>query len=123
MAWTLWEMLWALLADVEPVKLALSGAKTALGAIGSYLLKRVWRSIVGADDKVITSNCYIKTCQRMPGADAKYRGLCPVCYSEAKKLVDSNQTTWEGLASKGLCSSGQASSPFNDAYSKAMEGE
>lgn len=75
--------------------------------------------------KVMTTGndlCMIKKCIRKAAiGDASYRGLCLVCYGKAKAKVSSGETTWERLAEMGLCK--HESNPFDDAYTKAMEGE
>ena len=127
MAWTLWETLLGMLTDLEPVKLVIAGVKAALGALGGYLLKRVWRLVMGGkdvdedrNDGLLLGRCFIKTCLRLPSANPAHRGLCLVCFSKAKKKVESGDTTWDKLAEMGLCKSGGVD-PFDDAYSKAME--
>lgn len=64
--------------------------------------------------------CVIPSCPRV-AAEGR-RGLCLVCYSAAKKKVEAHETTWEKLAEKGLCED-MSDNPFNDAYSRAMEGQ
>lgn len=68
---------------------------------------------------VMSERCMIPNCQRL--AALGKRGLCLVCFSRAKKKVDSGETTWERLAEMRLCKS--ESNPFDDAYTRAMEGE
>ncbi len=51
---------------------------------------------------MIQQKCLTATCKDVAGHDA-YRGLCAKCYSAAKKLVESKQTTWEELENLGLC--------------------
>lgn len=86
-------------------------AKAAVGAIGGYFLKRMWRAAVEI------KNCMITGCSGI----ASRRGLCLNCYSRAKKLVESGETTWEKLAERGLCEG--KGNPFDDAYTRAMEDE
>ena len=68
---------------------------------------------------IVSERCLIPNCQRMSAVGK--RGLCLVCYSQAKKKVDNFEVSWEQLAQRGLCK--PESSPFDDAYSKAMENE
>lgn len=37
-------------------------------------------------------------------AAVQCRGLCMRCYSQAKKLVEMGQVTWDDLEAKGVCS-------------------
>jgi hypothetical protein len=46
--------------------------------------------------------CMVSGCGRPQVASWK-RGICGKCYHQAKKLIESNTTTWEELASMGLC--------------------
>lgn len=46
--------------------------------------------------------CLVSTCS-LPAA-ASCRGLCMIHYSEAKKAVEANQTTWAELETLGLVS-------------------
>lgn len=51
-----------------------------------------------------------------------FKGLCSSCYKSAKRLVDSEQTTWEALAEMGLADVGEsASSKFMDAFKKRKD--
>ena len=54
-------------------------------------------------------------------ATAMGRGLCMKCYSAAKKLVESGNYTWDGLAAKGLCKSFKDANPFMDALRETEE--
>lgn len=65
----------------------------------------------------MSKDCMIKGCKRTKAADK--RGLCLVCYSKAKALVDEGGTTWEKLEALGLCK--EQHDPFGDAYTQAME--
>ncbi len=49
------------------------------------------------------------------------RGLCLTCYSKAKKLVASGQTTWEYLEKVGLTEKGTVGDPFTEAFNKTKE--
>lgn len=50
----------------------------------------------------------------------QYKGLCILCYSSAKKLVDSGAETWDSLAALGLTDA--EPSRFERAYLKRKEG-
>lgn len=63
------------------------------------------------------NGCMIQGCMRTKVR----RGLCLVCYSRANKKVEAGETTWAKLAEMGLCESDR--DPFDDAYSRAMEGK
>lgn len=67
-----------------------------------------------------SQKCMIKTCVRQAAVDK--RGLCLVCYGQAKKKVESGQTTWDTLVHLGLCKP-ESNNPFDDAYTQATEGE
>ena len=111
MAW----MLLDYLLSLDLYKFALTAAKSACAAVGSYFLKRVWRSIV--PESVSGKGCIIKACIRPAG---QYRGLCLICYSKAKKKVTAGEVTWKRLEELGLAAP-DISDPFDDAYSKATE--
>lgn len=64
-----------------------------------------------------TLKCLIKACAR-PRAK---RGLCLICYSQAKKKVEAGETTWDKLVELGLCESDRT--PFDDAYDRAIRGQ
>jgi hypothetical protein len=65
------------------------------------------------------ARCVIENCFRAPAAGK--RGMCLVCYSKAKKKVDSGEVTWDRLEEMGMCL--PEDDPFDDAYNKAMEDE
>lgn len=67
---------------------------------------------------IVSKKCMIEGCYF--GATGK-RGLCPKCYGRAKKIVESGDSTWEKMVERGLCT--EERDPFDDAYSRAMEGE
>lgn len=87
--------------------------KALLGITVGLFLKGVMQMAVG--DK-----CFIKECSRPAVPQIIYRGLCFVCYSSAKRKIKTEGATWEKLEELGLCK--PAKDPFDDAYSKAMEG-
>lgn len=64
-----------------------------------------------------TGKCLVSGCSRLENK----RGLCLVCYSQAKRKVTAGQTTWEKLADLGLCK--PETTPFDDAYTRAMGGQ
>lgn len=43
--------------------------------------------------------CLIDECTN----EAKWKGLCPSCYNQAKKLIDGRETSWEELQIMGMC--------------------
>ena len=97
-AWTLVEWIGEAITTWLSVKVSTSFLKGVLGAF-------------------MNNTCLIKSCHRMAACDK--RGLCLVCYGQAKKKVDNKQTTWDQLEKMGLCKS--EDSPFNSAYDKAVE--
>ena len=36
------------------------------------------------------------------GKERKWKGLCPSCYGQAKRLIDDEKTSWEELEAMGL---------------------
>ena len=67
----------------------------------------------GMSDKCLTPKC------RRPAALALKRGLCMVCYSEAKKLVAAGTATWDGLVALGLALSSGDQDLFTKAFNNA----
>ncbi len=102
MAWMLYGI------EIDTLAIAAGAVK----AIGGFILKGVW-------DKMMNTVCMVPKCQRLGGVMTK--GMCPVCYKQAKEKVTIGATTWEKLAEMGLCKLAEQNSPFNDAYSKATE--
>ena len=47
------------------------------------------------------TQCMTPSCTR-PSSPALKRGLCLVCYSKARKMIDAGSTTWEEVVSLGL---------------------
>lgn len=45
------------------------------------------------DPPCMTPNC---------GKKRKWKGICPSCYGQAKRLIDEEKTTWEELEQMGL---------------------
>lgn len=111
MAWTLIEMLTAMVSDLEPYKLALAALKAAAGSAVGVILKRLWGLRMNG------KKCMIGGCYRN-GAPAQL-GLCLVCYSRAKKKVEAGETTWEELKRLGLC--GGESDVFDQAFRDAKQ--
>lgn len=66
-----------------------------------------------------TAKCL--TCSRPP-ATAIGRGLCLVCYSGAKKMIETGKTTWDDLVAMGLALDKDGGDNFAQAFNKAMEG-
>ena len=64
--------------------------------------------------------CHTAEC-RSPAAipEMTYWGLCMKCYSEAKKMVEAGDTSWQQLEELGLVRG--KSSPFLSGYRKASE--
>lgn len=58
--------------------------------------------------------CMVPECKR-PQALAMNRGLCMVCYSRAKKLVDTGKTTWDVLVDL------QLALPTDDPFTAAFK--
>jgi hypothetical protein len=63
--------------------------------------------------------CKIEGCARQQARGR--RGLCLVCYSKAKNMVEKNQTTWDDLVRMGLAES--TPTPFEAAFNKAKESD
>lgn len=91
----------------------------AIGAIIGMLLELtiVFFFKRGKEDQM-QGACKIVGCMRQRSIGK--RGLCLVCYSAAKKKVESGHTTWKQLVEMGLCDS-DSDSPFDDAYSRATD--
>jgi hypothetical protein len=64
--------------------------------------------------------CLTPKCDHIAAADC--RGLCLKCYSAAKKLVESNRTTWEDLENMNLVRPKSSGSLFIDAFEKRLGG-
>lgn len=62
--------------------------------------------------------CLTPECKRPQAANCK--GLCMICVSKAKKLVESGQTTWEELEAVGLVQLPEDS--FTKAFKQKKEG-
>lgn len=63
----------------------------------------------------LNENCMITGCRNR----GTRRGLCLLCYSRAKKKIDTGETTWEKLIERGLAKDDR--DPFDTAYEKAMK--
>lgn len=61
------------------------------------------------------SQCITDKCTRQACQQEYARGLCLVCYSIAKKMIESKQTTWEELEKLGLIR------PTEDPFTKSFE--
>lgn len=68
--------------------------------------------IKGSPDK-----CIVGDCKSKPAAQCK--GLCMKCYSTAKKLVTSGETTWEELYRMNLAV--DESEPFVRAFNSKKD--
>jgi hypothetical protein len=68
----------------------------------------------------MNENCLTKNCMR-PAAVAMKRGLCLICYSRAKKMVESGTTTWGQLVEMKLAlpSDTEGADPFTQAFNEA----
>lgn len=66
--------------------------------------------------------CLTKGCMR-PVATALIRGLCMLCYSTAKKMVDNGTTTWTELVTMGLALAQSNSDQFAAAFEEAKRGK
>ena len=71
---------------------------------------------------VETPKCLSKTCTR-PSALALKRGLCMICYSRAKKMVEAGVTTWREIIELGLAlpSDTDGGDPFTQAFNDAKK--
>lgn len=67
-----------------------------------------------------TAKCIVTGCN-FSAAKALKRGLCMMCHSKAKKMVESGQTTWDELVSLGLSTHNTGADKFVDAFNAAME--
>ncbi len=64
------------------------------------------------------NKCLIKGCE----GKQMTRGLCSKCYTTARKLVETGQTTWEVLKKKGLVYEKRTNlSPFMDEFNKIKQ--
>lgn len=80
------------------------------------LVSELWRT--GNKTEVnVDKKCMIDRCHR-PAA-VNQRGLCILCYTQAKKKVTAGEVTWERLEEMGLCE--PKDDPFNIAYDKALD--
>ena len=65
------------------------------------------------------TKCLVEKCTRPAAATA--RGLCLVCYSQAKKLVASDVTTWDKLEGMRLVTPKDGTDLFMEAYNRGMD--
>lgn len=94
--------------DADMVWTLVEGVTRALVVwIICLLSRKVWDRVMG--DKCIIGGCFRQRAQR---------GLCLVCYSKAKKKVESGET-WERLEQMGLVE--REGDPFEAAYDKAVD--
>ncbi len=105
-------MLWQMVENMDLTAAAISACKAGAGAAGGYILKKVWGKIVSEKKQ----QCMTKECTKTA---TKY-GLCQECHAEAQQVVERGGT-WQQLADLGLCKLPTKESPFNDAYTRAME--
>lgn len=66
--------------------------------------------------------CLSKNCAR-PSAPALQRGLCLVCYSKAKTMVEAGTTTWAEIVALGLAlqTDADGGDPFTCAFNEAKK--
>src|SRR5689334_1181048 len=69
------------------------------------------RNVMLNDD----GSCLVEKCCRA----SSRRGLCLVCYSKAKRAVETGTTTWEELERLGLAGPSGDVDPFDEALKKA----
>lgn len=100
MAWTLFEEL----------------MKAGCVFLAGFFLKAVWSATMSE-----VKRCMIIGCGKFTTEGSYSRGLCMSCYKRAKAKVEAGETTWEKLAELELCQAER--NPFDDAYSKATEGQ
>lgn len=68
----------------------------------------------GPDERTVNGDlCIIPECKVRRGPDYA-RGMCLLCYSQAKKTVDSGMWTWERLVEVGLAL------PESNLFTKAL---
>lgn len=116
MAWMLWSWILEQLYQLDVIKLAITGAKSGGTALGTYLLKRIWRWYKMPCNE---SKCMVPRCNGFKGTGMK--GLCTRCYGKAKKKIEAGETTWDELGNMGLCE--VQDDPFSQAFNKAKESE
>jgi hypothetical protein len=46
--------------------------------------------------------CMVPDCD----SEARWKGICPKCYHQARTLIENKKTTWDELAEMGLCEIG-----------------
>lgn len=66
-----------------------------------------------------STKCLIPKCQR-PVAQSLKRGLCMMCYSTAKKMIEAGTATWDGLVALGLALPSSDQDPFMKAFNDAI---
>ena len=66
--------------------------------------------------------CLSSGCSR-PAVAIMQRGLCMVCYSKAKKMVEAGTTTWAEIVALGLAAGSDAdgTDPFTRAFNEAKK--
>ena len=71
----------------------------------------------GFSDECLTPGC------ARPAAASLKRGLCLLCYSRAKKLVEDGTTTWDEIVELGLAlpNDGEGADPFTKAFDGAKK--
>lgn len=77
----------------------------------------------------MSDKCMTPNCSRFASLIER-RGLCLVCFSRAKKLVESGATSWNKLAEMDLVRKSPTEStveerqdPFTEAFNKAKDAE
>lgn len=69
----------------------------------------------------MTPKCLTNACMRPAGA-ATGRGLCMVCYSRAKKMVEAGTTTWREIVDLGLAMPNDVDGdPFTTQFNEAKK--
>mgnify|MGYP001614484253 FL=1 len=111
MAGTLYETVLELVSKLDVYAAALSAAKAGAGAAAGFFLKKLGGMFVKGE----SNKCVVHKCRR----PSYKNGLCMQCYSTACSRVERGETDWEALAALGLCKMDK--SPFDDAYTRAME--
>ncbi len=96
------EMIWTLIAGIT---------RALVVWVICLLSRKAW-------DKIMSDKCMIRTCMRQ---SANKRGLCLICYSQAKNKVESGQTTWDRLEALKLVL--PEATPFDAAFNEATTSE
>lgn len=69
---------------------------------------------------IASIKCLAPGCEAKAGNPRDYKGLCVKCYSAAKRMVESGESTWEELQRMSLAKLEET--PFEQAFKSVKEG-